>query len=407
MTLSPGRLLVLIVVINFFNYVDRYVLSAVLEPIGRELALNDQQLGWLGSAFLIVYMCTAPLFGYLADKMNRPRVLAFAVALWSIATTLSAFADSFAHLVIARAFVGIGEAAYAGIGPALLADLYREEERTSKFTWFYLAIPVGSALGYALGGAIGGAYGWRASFFVAGLPGIILALMMARQSDPIRGLMDSAEMRVSSAPGASFLKIIFTNRVWLACTASYIGYTFAMGALTHWLPTLFQRRYGVDIAEAGMVFGGMAVVTGILGTFGGGYVTKIYQNRFKNIGVDISVVTLFLSVFAIYASLNAQTSYGAYVGLFVGMLLLFINTSPINVILISKLPASVRASGVALNVFLIHLLGDAISPVLVGERSNALGASGDALASALNIVLPAIVFSAFTLVFARSRHSQR
>jgi predicted MFS family arabinose efflux permease len=404
---AARRLLLLLTGINLVNYMDRYVVAAILEPLGKELHLSDAQLGRLTFVFIAVYMCAAPVFGYLADRFHRPRLVAGGVALWSLATVGAAFVHSYPALLVTRSLVGVGEAAYASLGPAMLADGFPESDRAKTFTWFYLAIPVGSAFGYGLGGLVAGSWGWRASFLVAGLPGLAFALWMAFQADPERGAMDTARDEGAHDPYLQRLKRVFLNRVWLACTASYVAYTFAMGGLSTWGPTLLQRRFGVSTARAGVVFGGLAVVTGVLGTFLGGWLTDRWQKRWPDAGAGLSGLTLVAAVPVVAFALATGSLGAAYALFFVGMFLLFVNTSPVNALTVSSLPASIRATGVALNVLLIHLLGDAISPELVGRRADALHTSGlaggDALARALVLVLPAILLSGLALWWARHR----
>ncbi len=396
------RLLAFLTGINLLNYMDRYVAAAVLEPMGRDLGLNDAQLGWVHPVFIYAYMLAAPVFGMLADRLHRPRLIAAGISLWSLATAGAAFVTGFAGLLFTRALVGVGEAAYASLGPALLSDCYPENERARSFTWFYMAIPVGSALGYGLGGVAAQAWGWRASFLVAGLPGLILAVRMARTADPPRGAMDTIEDRLRGAPFPGRLKHLFTNRIWLACTVSYTAYTFAMGALSTWAPTLLQRVHGISAGRAGIVFGGLAVVTGIAGTFAGGMLTSRLQKRWSDAGVWIAGATLFAAAPVVAWALRAPTPGWAYAAFFLGMLLLFCNTSPVNALTVSCLPASIRATGVAVNVLLIHLLGDALSPEWVGHRSAGFAEAGmgrgDALSKALWIAVPAIAASGAVLI---------
>jgi MFS family permease len=401
------RVLVLFSLINLVNYVDRYVVAAILEPLGADLSLDDAQRGRLTFVFVIVYMLAAPVFGALADRFHRPRLIAVGVTIWSLATMAGALVDDYRTLLIVRSFVGIGEAAYASLGPAVLSDCIPESQRARRFTWFYLAIPVGSALGYALGGVVAQHYGWRAAFLVAGIPGLILTAFLLRLADPERGALDAVTEKVHLEAFGARAAAAFRNRVWLTCTASYVAYTFAMGALATWAPSLLQRRFHVDIGTAGTAFGAIAVVTGVLGTFIGGFVTDRGQRRWPNLGVDLSAVTLLLAVPFAYWGLHAQSLPVAYTLFFLAMLLLFVNTSPVNALTVSALPASARASGTSINVLLIHLFGDAISPELAGLRSNAAqqrGMSpGDALTHGLEIALPAILISGLVLFFARSR----
>jgi MFS family permease len=401
------RVLVLFSAINLVNYIDRYVVAAVLEPLGADLSLNDAQRGRLTFVFVIVYMLAAPVFGALADRFHRPRLIAVGVTIWSLATMAGALVHDYTTLLVVRSFVGIGEAAYASLGPAVLSDCIPESQRARRFTWFYLAIPVGSALGYALGGIVAQHYGWRAAFLVAGIPGLILTAFLLRLADPERGALDATKEHVHLEAFGARAAAAFRNRVWAACTASYVAYTFAMGAFATWAPSLLQRRFHVDIGQAGTAFGAIAVVTGVLGTFIGGFATDRGQRRWPNLGVGLSAVTLLLAVPFAYWSLHARSLPLTYTLFFVTMLLLFVNTSPVNALTVSALPASARATGTSINVLLIHLFGDAISPELAGLRSTAAQergmGPGDALSHGLEIALPAIVISGLALFFARSR----
>lgn len=399
------HLLILLTGINLVNYIDRSVVAAVADPLGKGLSLDNAQLGSLTFVFLIVYMLAAPAFDVLADKYHRPRLVAFGVALWSLATAGAAFVHSYHGLLFTRSLVGVGEAAYAVMGPALLADSYPEDQRAAKFTWFYMALPLGYALGYALGGQLAQHYGWRAAFLAVGLPGLLFAGWMAVQPDPVRGGFDTHPDTVKDEPFAVRLKAILANRIWIACTVSYIAYTFAMGSLSYWAPAFLTRRFGVDTGHAGTAFGGIVLITGFAGTLAGGMLTTKLQKRFPDAGMWLSGLTLLAAVPLVAFSLRAG-SLGLVYGLFFGaLLLLFINTSPVNALTVSCLPASVRATGTAVNVFLIHLLGDAISPTLIGARTDALQKAGvdpgHALAGGMLIVVPALLVSGLALWWAR------
>ena len=398
-------LLFLLTAINLVNYVDRSVVAAVLDPLGKGLALDNEQLGSLTFVFLIVYMAAAPVFGVLADRFHRPRLVAFGVALWSLATAGAAFVHSYHGLLFTRALVGVGEAAYATLGPVLLADSFPEDQRAAKFTWFYMALGVGYALGYVIGGAVGQHHGWRAAFMVVGLPGLIFAAWIAMQKDPVRGGFDTLKDTVKGEPFFQRLGAIFKNRIWVACTVSYVAYTFTMGAMSIWAPTFLIRRFGVGLSEAGRTFGIIVLVTCIFGTLAGGVLTTKLQRRWPNAGVWISGLTLLAAVPIVVLSLRSGSLHLVYGLFFAALLLLFVNTSPVNALTVSCLPASVRATGTAVNVFLIHALGDAISPTLIGARTDALqkaGADpGHALAAGMLIVVPALVISGAALWWAR------
>jgi predicted MFS family arabinose efflux permease len=400
-------MLILFVLANLLNYMDRYVIGAIVEPIGQSLQLNDSQLGRLAFVFLLVYLICAPIFGALAERYNRMKLVSLGIVIWSLATCGAAFAWDYSSLLFFRAAVGVGEAAYATLGPAMLTDVYKEEERPRVFTWFFLAIPVGSALGFGLGGVMAGYFGWRSAFLLAGLPGLFLAWKIYQLPEPVRGATEVTKDKNEAFTLAKRIGHILMNRPWIACTLSYVGYTFAMGAYSHWAPAFLHRKFSISIASAGIIFGAVAVVTGIIGTFLGGKFTDKYQLKFPDFGLWISLLTLLVSApvmwFALEsANLNISIAFWA-----LGMFLLFVNTSPVNSLTVSSLSPSQRAMGMAMNIFLIHILGDAISPEIVGRISMHLGSGSETLGKGLLVTLPAIVFSGLALILALGQHSKK
>jgi len=179
--------LVILTGLNLCNYLDRYILPAVLGPIERDLKLSDSQFGAIATIFMVGYFITAPVFGYLGDRFSRRWLIALGVVVWCAGTMLSGTAHSLAALVCFRILVGVGEASYGTLSPGWIADLYPPERRNNALSVFYVAIPVGSALGYIVGGALAAAYGWRIAFMVAGLPGLILTAALLFQREPERG----------------------------------------------------------------------------------------------------------------------------------------------------------------------------------------------------------------------------
>src|SRR5215510_6881708 len=152
--------LAVVTLLNLLNYVDRFILAAVLPRMQTELGLTNTQAGLLATAFLIAYFITSPIFGMLGDRRSRTRLMALGVSAWSLATAATGMMRSFGELSIARSFVGIGEAAYATISPALLSDYFPITQRGRAFSVFYVAIPAGAAVGYLLGGVLEPALGW-------------------------------------------------------------------------------------------------------------------------------------------------------------------------------------------------------------------------------------------------------
>jgi MFS transporter, Spinster family, sphingosine-1-phosphate transporter len=379
-------LLLVLTVINFLNYLDRYVLAAVLEQVAGTLDLSDSQSGLLGTVFMVVYMVFAPLGGYIGDRWNRNRLTAVAVALWSLATIGSGWVDDYGSLLTMRALVGIGEAGYATVAPAVIADLFRPAERGRRLALFYLAIPLGSALGYLLGGWVGHHFGWRAAFWVAGTPGLLFAVVAFMMPEPRRGSMDDGPLP-AALPFVEGVRRVFRSPAWRLNTAGTTLMTFAMGGIAFWMPTYLQRVQQLDTATANTLFGGVTVVAGLVGTILGGHLGDRAQARGAGGYFRVSGTGLLLGAPFAAAMPYATGLPWVFGCVFAAELLLFLNTGPLNAALVACVPANLRASAVAINVFFIHALGDAISPFLIGAVSEASTISFAIAATAVPIAL--------------------
>lgn len=364
--------LLLLLGINLLNYIDRQVLYAMFPLIKNDLSLSDTALGILGSAFMLSYMLAAPLFGWLGDHGNRLRLAAGGVVVWSLATALAGFAGSYRTLLAARAAVGIGEASFGTVSPGLVADFFPKERRGRVLAWFYLAIPVGSALGYILGGLLGQNFGWHAAFLMVGLPGLLLAIPIALLREPPRGgaAGQGLASRGETAAGyGSFIK----NRSFVCNTLAMTAMTFAMGGLAQWLPSFLHRVHALDVAKGNTLFGAITVLAGIFGTMAGGWLGDRWQQKSGRGYLLVSGWGFLIGTpFAVWAIIS-PTLNGCLAAIFMAEFFLFLNTGPLNTVIINVTAAPVRAMAFALNIFFIHALGDAISPSILGWLSDRWG----------------------------------
>ncbi len=364
-----GRTLLLLAGVNLLNYLDRFVVSALVESLRAEFALSDFRLGVLMTSFMVVYTVASPLFGALGDRGRRPVLLAIGVAIWSCATVLSGFATGFVSLLLARAAVGVGEAAYATISPSLIADHFERARRGRAFALFFAAIPVGSALGYVVGGLIDRSFGWRAAFLAAGIPGLILAFLVMRQPDPPRGGLDGVPT-VAPRPLLQSWRALAGNRTYLLAVLGYAAYSFATGAFGFWMPAFLERTRGVPRAEATVQFGAVVVVTGLAGTLIGGWLADALRRRFANADLWVSGLSALVAAPLAVVALSASSRPLWLAALVVGQLFLFASTGPINDVIVAVVPPSERATASAVSIFVMHAIGDVPSPPLVGALSD-------------------------------------
>jgi len=380
--------LALLLAVNLLNYIDRQALYAVFPLIKSDLKLSDTALGLLGSAFMLCYMLAAPLFGRLGDRRNRPRLAAGGLALWSLATMLSGMASSYRMLLAARALVGVGEASYGTVSPGLVADFFPRERRGRMMSLFFLAIPVGSALGYILGGQLGQAFGWQRAFLLVGLPGLILAVPLFSLSDPRTTRMGPA----SPLPRERILPELFrfmTNRSYVNATLSMAAMTFALGGLAQWAPSFLQRSFGLEVARGNTMFGMITVVAGILGTLAGGWLGDRLQRRTPSGYLQVSAAGFLLGAPMMVLALTTSNLTLCLAAIFAAELFLFLNTGPLNTVLVNVVVPGRRAIGFAINIFVIHALGDAISPAIIGTLSDRWGLSASLLITPLAVLVAA------------------
>jgi MFS family permease len=384
--LSVRSSLALLLLINLFNYIDRYLLSAV-EPLVRdELFGKDHPdakflMGLLAPAFLVTYMVAAPVFGRLGDRYRRWLIVALGVALWSLATGGTGLATTFGVLFLMRVLVGVGEAAWGPIAPTIIADMYPASKRGWVLSWFYIAIPVGAALGVVLGGLIASMSSWHWSFFLMAPPGIVLAILAWFRPEPSRGGAEASRVDAQPLALKHALRDLVRNRSFVMNTLGMTAMTFAVGGMSFWMPTYiheFRMQGGTDeagtaqLAKVTTTFGAITVVAGLAGTLAGGWISDRLRTRMKGAYAAFSGLGM-LAAFPCFLGVLYTPFPVAWVFMFLSIFLLMLNTGPTNTIIANVTPASVRATAYAANIFVIHALGDAISPPIIGLVTDRTG----------------------------------
>lgn len=377
-TVAARRLtLALLFGVNFLNYIDRYVIAAVLPLIQKEFSLDDSRGGYILSVFVIVYMAASPVTGWLGDRFPRRYLVGSGVLLWSLATVVSGLSATYRQLLAARSFIGIGEAGFGAVSPTIISDLFPKERRGRMLAYFYVAIPVGSAIGYLLGGAVGASHGWRAACFVAGAPGIVLALLAFRMYEPARGAGEGVS-RVHAFDWRATAALVH-NRSFVFTTLGLSAMTFALGGMANWMPTFFSRDKGMSLADANASFGAITVAAGLMGTFLGGWLGDRLLRVTPKAYLLVSGVGMLLAVPAAYVGLTASRPGTFLSAFFVAEVFVFLNTGPANAVLLNVAMPEIRATAIAVSIFVFHLLGDVPSPILIGRVSDATGSLEKAL----------------------------
>jgi len=357
------RALLLLTGLNLLDYLDRYLLAALASLIKGELALSGAAYGFLGTAFFLVYLLTSPLFGWLGDRYGRLRLMAGGAVLWSVATSLTAWVSSYPWLLLTRGLVGVGEASFGTLAPAYVADHLPLPRRSAALGVFYLAIPVGAALAYLAGGALGSRLGWRPVFLLGGLPGLLLAAALLR--------LPAGPLDLRPASGAGLLAVEAWLPLWRIPTLVRVmlGYgmtTFTLGGLAFWMPRYLEVAKGLTLAQANYLLFGAVTVAGGLGTVAGGWLGTRLMARRADGALWLSALGALLAL-----PLGAMVVFAAspllYVpGLVGSVFLLFLNPGVLTALVVSLAGPARRAKAVALNIIVIHLVGDVPSPFLIG-----------------------------------------
>jgi len=395
--------LVLLLLINLFNYIDRQVLATVVDYVqaslfpktggnaspllqnlqnwcGTHLGFKPELalIGVLGMAFMVVYMIGAPVFGRLAERYSRWALVGVGVILWSLASGASGLAGGFFALLLTRCFVGVGEAAYGPVAPVLISDLYPVKIRGQVLAWFYMAIPVGYALGFVIGDMVARsgisewgeralgiqAESWRWAFYIVVLPGLLLGLWSFFMKEPPRGQADLGHGAPISKVNWRTYLVFLRIPSYVFCTLGMTAMTFAIGGISFWMAYYLKQKPGAPDAVK-TIFGAVTVVAGLSATLLGGWIGDKLRHRIPGSYFLVSGLGMLTGFPFMLLTLNSAFPM-IWVWLFITCFCLFLNTGPSNTILANVTHPAIRAAGFALNILVIHTLGDVTSPVVIG-----------------------------------------
>ena len=386
--LQPRTALIVLTALNLLNYVDRNVLYAVQPLIQEEFHLKNEQIGYLTSAFLGFYMIAAPFVGPLADRYSRKLIIVVGAIFWSGLTLLTAVTHTYGELLVRHTLVGIGEATFVTIAPTFVADLFAQRVRGRVLGVFYLAIPVGSAAGYLLGGYLAPGHGWRFPFYIAAAPGFLLALAVMFLKEPERGQFDStkdaptrdllpegyAGGSLKTAVLVPYLYVkrmvlliwdLFHNPAFLAANLGMAAMTFSLGGIQVWMPQFLFKERHYTLEKANLLFGIIIVIDGVLASLAGGWLGDYLLPKMKSAYYMVSAASMLLGIPAMIVALFFRGP-AMIPAIGVAAFFLLFNTAPLNTAVLNSVGAHIRATALAANILIIHILGDVPSPTMMG-----------------------------------------
>ena len=379
--------LVLLTAMNFVNYLDRYILPAVQEQIKGEFHLSDNQIGSLTLWFMVAYVAASPVTGWLGDRFPRKPMIVIAAIGIAAMNFFTASVHDYMSLNLRHAALGIGEASFGIFAPSLLADFYADDQRNRVLTIFNLSLPFGAAMGVEAGAWIGAHHGWRMSFIASAVPGLLVAILIAAfMREPKRAV---AEDKAKTDKGT--VVSLLRNPAYLCAILGYSAVTFSLGGISWWMPSFLHRFAGYSIEAAGGVMGPIIVVAGIGGTALGGWIAQVWSRKTSK--------ALYL-VPAISAALTIPPAIMLFFGpkglllpsLSLAIFLVFLGTGPVNAATLNAVPANLRATAMAGQLFALHIFGDMFSPKLIGIISDKSDLRHGLAATLVTFAIGAVIF---------------
>ena len=402
------RVLLILLFAYIFNFIDRNIIGVLAVPIREEFDLSDTALSHLGVAFGIFYATIAIPIAWAADRKSRVNIIAGAVALWSLFTAVCGFVQSYTQLVVARMGVAVGEA--GGIAPSysLISDYFPREKRSRALAFYSLGIPIGSALGVFFGGWLAATLSWRSAFVIVGLLGLPAALLIKLLiPEPERGRFDAplARSKVEAlSAGQVFRALSGTPSFWLlsfgAASGSILGY-----GLIFWLPSFFNRSFGLAVQDVGWFYGSIVLVGGGLGTWLGGWLgDRIGPSRPGGYAL-IPAVCFVITAPTFALGLFAPSLWVAWLLFTVGQMLALAWLGPVITAVQHIVLPSMRATASASFLFINNLIGIAFGIYFLGWLSDAMKAAhgADSLQHSILYGLAFYLLAAVFYLFAAAR----
>ena len=374
---SANYALWLLTAINLVNYLTRNAIFALFDPVKRDLSLTDAHLGWLGSAYVLVFSVASLPAGVIGDLGSRRVVIAAGVALWSAGTALSGLAQDFGWLLFARSLVGLGGAAAATASAALVADYFPGRRRSTAMSIFMAGLAVGGVFGILLAGQLEHAFGWRAAFLTLALPGVLLAVLVIRIPDPTRPATPAREgaealLEVFRELAGAARRILSTRTL----VAVFIGgalISFGMNGLVGWAPTFISREMSLSPAKASLILGTYGLAFGIGGTVAGGLVADWLRTRVPGAKLITTAIGFFIGApLLIWLLFIRDLNWFIPVFCAAFFFLTWYN-GPLTAVIFDVTPRRIATTVSGAYLMFIHLAGDAIAFPLVGFLSDRFG----------------------------------
>lgn len=375
--LSPAYVryaLWMLLIIYILNFLDRSIVGILAEDIRRDLSLDDWHIGIMtGLAFAFFYTVLGIPIARLADRSDRVKIISISLAVWSGFTALCGLAQNFTQMLLGRIGVGVGEAGCTPAAHSLISDYVPIERRARAIAFYGLGVPAGGLLGAVLGGVIADAYGWRTAFFVAGLPGVALAVIAwMTLREPRRTLGFPVRQTNGDGSLGQTLKALLTSKVYVCVTLASASAAFVSYGQGAFMPAFFQRVHGMSAGEVGIWLGISSGVGGLLGTWIGGFLADKYGAKNPAAFLYVPAIGMGLASVAFTPGLMSQSWQMALALIWVPGVLNSLWYGPAFATVQKVVPPTQRAMAVAITLFVINMVGLGIGPLFAGILSDTL-----------------------------------
>jgi len=380
---SPWYMLAVMTAVNAVNWADRQVVPILFPGIRSEIALTDTQLGIIGGlAFSLIYAVASFAFGYAADRTIRRNVVIVGLITWSIATAASGLATGFGSLFAARFFTGAGEASLYPATMSLIAERFPVAGRGRAMGIFGAAAAVGAGLGVGLGGYLAEVLGWRNVFVIYGAAGLVLVPLL--MSIPEARRDGRGENRPE--PARRVLGELFRDhRLLMVWTAGLVMMVAGFGYAA-WVPSLFVRTRGFEVAEAGYLFGLAALTGGVAGSVLGGVLADRFRRRRLAGELDLSALAALLAIPLVTLVIGSTSTPLLVVGGLLGPVAIYAFFPPLQTVLTEIVPQRRLGLAYAVNILFLVGIGQGLGPFVVGHVSDATGSLVTGLAIAVAVM---------------------
>ena len=369
--------LFILLLINSVNYMDRSVVTLLFPLMKEDLLLTDTELGLIGGlAFTLLYALAAIPLGWATDRFNRKMVISAGIFVWSVATALSGLAGRFSTLFAARSLTATGEASCHPCGVSMISDYFSPKVRTTAIALFQLGIPLGGGIGVVLGGVLAAKYGWRTTFYIYAVPGIILLPFILMMKEPARGATEDAtaarayDQKVDFKEGLKkILRLRSIQLQYLVALFTQLG----LMSFTVWMPTFLVRSRGFDVADAGKIMGAAFLVGGIVGAIGGGTIADRWFKKDRSGRVKLQTIALGLTIPFLLAAMLIDGRAVFMSAIFLTSILATACYPVCSAILIDLLAPRERGVGMSFLLIVQNGIGLTLASLVVGAISDLTG----------------------------------